>query len=115
MARITGPWIVLDDVEAERFHRNAATPDPEVMRRRDAFFAEIDQMHITELDDGSVEIDFPPKPRVDSSAFFSSEQGYLSAAPARTFFVSLKSLEIECKSTVGAVPITGTTDSLNAA
>lgn len=57
---IDGPMIVLNEAEAERFHRNAANQDPEVMRQRDAFFAEIDQMHITELDDGSVEIDFPP-------------------------------------------------------
>ena len=53
-----GPFIFLNAKESKRFHQ---LPDPETMRRRDAFFEEIDNTKTKKNFDGSVEIDFPDR------------------------------------------------------
>ena len=50
--------IILSGNEADWFMEQFLKPDPEVMRRRNAYFAKIDEMNITE-EDGVVSFEIP--------------------------------------------------------
>ena len=59
MAKQIGGTLYLNKEESVEFMRKMLHPDEEAMRRRDAFFKEIDKLVIKHLPDGSVEIDCP--------------------------------------------------------
>lgn len=59
MAKQIGGTLYLNKEESVEFMRKMLHPDEEAMRRRDAFFKEIDKLSIKHLPDGSVEIDCP--------------------------------------------------------
>ena len=59
MAKQIGGTLYLNKEESVEFMRNMLYPNEEAMRRRDAFFKEIDKLDIQHLPDGSVVIDCP--------------------------------------------------------
>lgn len=61
MAHYEGSYLVMSEDEIDALIERCQ--QPEVIQRRDAFFAELDQMGITRNPDGSVEVEFTPKPR----------------------------------------------------
>lgn len=64
MAFYDGSRLVLQGAELEAFIGKMRRPDPEVIRRRDEYFARLDQMHIEMNPDGSVEVELAPKRQV---------------------------------------------------
>ncbi len=61
MAFYDGSRLVLQGAELEAFLGKMRRPDPEVMRRRDEYFARLDQMQVDMNPDGSVEVELAPK------------------------------------------------------
>lgn len=59
MAKEIGGTLYLDKEESIAFMRNLMHQDEEAMRRRDAFFKEIDKLDIQHLPDGTVIINSP--------------------------------------------------------
>jgi|GEM_PF-2586187 len=58
MAKYNNDTIILEGDEADWFMEQFLRPDPEVIRRRNAYFAEIDKINITE-EDGVVSFEIP--------------------------------------------------------
>lgn len=58
MARTEGARLVLNNQEMAEFLQQVNHPDEETVRRRNHFFAELDQIELVEHEDGSFEFEF---------------------------------------------------------
>ena len=58
MARAEGARVLFDHTEMEAFLQQVNHPDAETLRRRDAFFAELEQLDLIENDDGGFSFEF---------------------------------------------------------
>lgn len=58
MAAYIGSRLILNESEMQSMQFRMANPSPDSIIARDALFQELDEMHITELEDGSVGLDF---------------------------------------------------------
>lgn len=85
MAYYDGLWTVLSPVEAENFLYSISHPDLEIIERRDAFFAELDQMPFVQNADGSFEIEFELAPAEKRSI---SEQHSFVATSKENMFIN---------------------------
>ena len=61
MAYTEGSRLILNDREMDAFLQRVNRPDPDAIRRRDELFAMLDQMDLTENEDGSFEFEFSLK------------------------------------------------------
>lgn len=59
MAHYEGSYLVMSEEEIDALIERCQRP--EVIQKRDAFFAELDQMIITRNPDGSMEVEFTPE------------------------------------------------------
>ena len=97
MAEYINGDIILSGSESDWFMEHFLRPDPEVMRRRNAYFAKIDEMDITE-EDGVVSFEIPD---IDFGDSYCVEIGYSPTGqnPASDNFHNwLDAIQLEIKS-----------------
>lgn len=76
MVHYEGSYLVMSEAELNSFLERNRHPD--VVQKRQAFFAELDRMPITENPDGSVDIEFTPKRKSTVENMRSAKQGYIA-------------------------------------
>ena len=91
MAYTEGSRIVLDEHEMDAFLQRVNHPDPDAIRRRDELFAMLDQLELSEEEDGSFSFEFAVKPveKVRSTRWEKQR-----CAPANQFNQTEKGAEI---------------------
>lgn len=57
MSKIRNGWLILSEQERKNFEYQMFHPNTKPIKRRDAFFKELDEMNMTFNDDGSGSID----------------------------------------------------------